>query len=312
MWLAFALVILGVGVLWVGAESMIRGAVKLALDLGIPALTVGLTVVAITTSFPELFSSAMAQFTGAQGSLALGNVIGSNIANLGLVLGLALVFHPMDVPEVIKKREMPVVFGFSLLLFVLMAAGSVGWFKGVILVLGMIGYTLYQLNIAKLEKPYAKEALEQKLIKKLNITKEAAFLFFGFLLLLVGAYFLIKGALVFATHAGLSQRVVGLSVVAIGSSLPEIATVIVAALRGRSSLILGNVFGSNIYNITMVAGISALIRAIYFSPKMLYIDIPIMLGLTVLVWGLVHFKKRLTRAHGALLLTIYFIYLFSL
>ncbi len=312
MWLAFGMIALGALLLWGGAEAMVKGAVKLALDLGVPALIVGLTVVAITTSLPELFASVAAQVVGGEGDVALGNVVGSNIANLGLVLGIALLIRPMQIPTVIKKREMPIVFAASLLLFIVMLPDSIGRIKGLVLLTGMVGYTVYQFKISGEEKTISKQALEQEATLKLSFGREIFLVILGVILLIVGAGSLVKGAISIAKHFGLSQLVIGVTIVAIGSSLPEIATVIVAALKKRTDLILGNVFGSNIYNITMVASIASLVRPIKYSPQMLYLDIPVMLGITTLVWGLVHFCKKLTRWHGALLLTIYILYLINL
>ena len=291
---------------------MVKGAVKLALDLGMPALIVGLTVVAITTSLPELFASVAAQVVGGEGDVALGNVVGSNIANLGLVLGLALLIRPMHVPIVIKKREMPIVFAASLLLFIVMLPDSIGRIKGLILLFGMVAYTVYQLKIAREEENISKQALQQETIPKLSLWREICLVIIGVILLIFGASLLVKGAVAIAKHFGLSELVIGVTIVAIGSSLPEIATVVVAAIKKRTDLILGNVFGSNIYNITMVASIASLVRPIKYSPQMLYLDIPVMLGITVLVWGLVHFCKTLNRWHGALLLALYVLYLASL
>ena len=288
---------------------MVKGAVKLALDLGVPALVVGLTVVAITTSLPEAFASIAAQVSGHEGDVALGNVIGSNIANLSLVLGLALLMRPLTVPNVIKTREMPFVVVVTVLLFLMMIPGVIGWVKGVIFIVGMVGYTLYQLKIAKMEESIAKQALEQEVIEKLTPWKEIIFIVAGVGLLIGGASSLVRGAVDIAHHFGLSQRVIGITIVAIGSSFPEIATVIVAAIHRRTDLILGNIFGSNIYNVTMVVGIVALIAPINFSRRMFTVDGSVMLGLTALVFAMTYFCKTLKRWHGFMLLTFYALYL---
>ncbi len=309
MWLEVGLVVLGVVLLWGGAESMVKGAVKLALDIGIPALIVGLTVVAITTSLPEAFASVAAQVAGHEGNVALGNVVGSNIANLGLVLGLALLIRPLQVPTVIKTREMPIVVLVSVLLYVLMGFGAISRWEGVLLLIGMVAYTWYQFRISKQEESIAKQALEQEVVKKLTLWREVLLVILGVILLIAGASALVKGAVEIAKHFGLSQRVIGLTIVAIGSSFPEIATVIVAAMKKRTDLILGNVFGSNIYNVTMVAGLAAIVAPIRFSKSMLLIDLPVMIGLTLLCWMLVHFRKTLGRGVGIGLLAIYVLYL---
>lgn len=309
MWLAIFMVFLGVVLLWGGAEAMVKGAVKLALDLGVPSLVVGLTVVAITTSLPEAFASITAQVVGHEGNVALGNVIGSNIANLGLVLGIALMICPLDIPVVIKRREMPIVVLASLLLFALMFFGAIGRWEGVLLLVGMVAYTLYQFKISEQEKSIAKQALQQEVVAKLTLWREILLVIVGVGLLIVGASFLIKGAIAIATHFGMSQRVIGLTIVAIGSSFPEIATVVVAAMKRRTDLILGNVFGSNIYNVTMVAGFAAVVAPIHFSPRMLAVDIPVMLAFTVAAWALVHFRKRLGRIVGIGFVLSYLFYL---
>lgn len=312
MWLAIFLVFSGVVLLWGGAEAMVKGAVKLALDLGVPALVVGLTVVAITTSLPEAFASITAQVVGHEGNLALGNVIGSNIANIGLVLGIALIICPFDIPQVIKKREMPIVVIASLLLFVLMVFGTISRWEGILLLGGMVAYTAYQFKISEQEKNIAKEALQQEVVAKLTLWREILLVVVGVGLLIGGASALIKGAVDIATHFGMSQRVIGLTIVAIGSSFPEIATVVVAAMKKRSDLILGNVFGSNIYNVTMVAGLAAVVAPIRFSHRMLIVDIPVMLAFTVACWALVHFRKRLGRFVGICFVVSYLFYLYQL
>ena len=312
MWLAIFLVFSGVVLLWGGAEAMVKGAVKLALDLGVPALVVGLTVVAITTSLPEAFASITAQVVGHEGNLALGNVIGSNIANIGLVLGIALIICPFDIPQVIKKREMPIVVIASLLLFVLMVFGTISRWEGILLLGGMVAYTAYQFKISEQEKNIAKEALQQEVVAKLTLWREILLVIIGVGLLIAGASALIKGAVDIARHFGMSQRVIGLTIVAIGSSFPEIATVVVAAMKKRSDLILGNVFGSNIYNVTMVAGLAAVVAPIRFSHRMLIVDIPVMLAFTVACWALVHFRKRLGRFVGICFVVSYLFYLYQL
>ena len=207
---------------------------------------------------------------------------------------------------------MPLVFAASAVLFILTASGSISRMKGLVLLVGMVGYSIYQLKIARQEESIARQALAQEVLPKLSLGREIFLVVLGVILLILGAGALVKGAASIAHHFGLSPIVIGVTIVAIGSSLPEIATVIVASIKKRTDLILGNVFGSNIYNITMVAAVAALVKPIEFSPPMLYLDIPVMLGFTVLTWGLIHFKKKLTRWHGGLLLGLYVLYLINL
>ena len=312
MLLALGLVLLGVVLLWGGAEAVVKGAVKLALDLGMPALIVGLTVVAITTSLPEAFASAAAQIKGASGDIALGNIIGSNIANMSLVLGLGALLRPIPIPSVIKNQEMPIVVGSAGLLALMMFFGSIGRFDGVVLALGMLGYTIYQIKISRLEEPLAKEALEQEVVVSLSVWREVILVIVGVGLLIVGAHFLFHGAVSIARHYGMSDRVIGVTIVALGSSFPEIATVVVAAVKKRTELVLGNVLGSNIYNIVMVGAAAALIAPITFSQKMWTTDLPIMAGLTVVIWALLHFQKILGRFVGVVLIAGYVCYLLTL
>ena len=253
----------GLVLLAAGAEGLVRGSSALALRFGVTPLVVGLTVVAFGTSSPELFVSVQAAYRGESG-IALGNIVGSNISNVALILGLSAIARPMAVRSELIKREVPVMIAVTVGLCLLLLDGLLSRLEGFALVVGSIGYTTFAYIAARRDRSVLvaeefKEALtEPRRAAWLNML----FVVMGFVLLLAGANLLLIGAVAVAEQFGVSQIVIGLTIVAIGTSLPELATSVVASVRREPDVAFGNAIGSNILNILLILGIAALIRPI--------------------------------------------------
>ncbi|HET9221445.1 MAG TPA: calcium/sodium antiporter, partial [Roseiflexaceae bacterium] len=251
--------LLGLVLLIVGAEILVRGASRLATASGISPLVVGLTVVAFGTSAPELAITIQSTLAG-QSDLALGNVVGSNIANVLLILGLAALISPLTVAPQILRLDIPVMIAVSGLLLVLALDQTIGWIDGTVLVAGLllyIGFTIVQSRKAstRLQDEFAAEYGAPRRQALRTTIVQIGMVIIGLTLLTLGARALVDGAVTFAAYMGVSELIVGLTIVAIGTSLPEIAASVVASLRGERDIAIGNVIGSCIFNILSVMGI---------------------------------------------------------
>ena len=257
MILTIAVLVLGLILLVAGGEVLVRGGSGLGRALGLSPLVVGLTVVAFATSAPELAVSVDATFSGAPG-LAVGNVVGSNISNILLVLGLAALVLPVAVRSQLLRIDVPVMIIFSVLALVLALNGLVGRVEGVLLLALLVVYLGWSIRSARRattrEVPTGVEA-----VTRAHPVRDVVLVVAGIALLVLGARFLVDAATQIAQAAGLSDLVIGLTIVSIGTSLPEVATSLIAAMRGQRELAIGNVVGSNIFNIGAVLGITALI-----------------------------------------------------
>ena len=307
-----------------GAELLIRGASRIALRLGIQPVVVGLTVVAFGTSAPELLVSVTANLSNSGGSdMALGNIVGSNIANLGLILGLCGSLYALTVNRHIVKIEYPLVIGVTIIFSAMLLLGGVleRW-EGGLLFAGLVAFLVW--NIVTARKQYemahaAEENLEVAVTVDAKIARPSEQPWFDVLLvimglggLVLGADWLVTGARTIALALGVSEMVIGLTLVAVGTSLPEAATSLVATFRGQGDLAIGNVAGSNLFNILGIAGLTALIKPLT-APPGLWIDLVVMLAFTVLVYALVwRAPHRVERWQGALLLVLYVGYTISL
>ena len=315
MLLAYIFVLSGALLLYIGAEALVAGASRLAARLGVPPLVIGLTVVSLCTSLPEAVASLFAQFNGGLGNLALGNVIGSNIANIGLILGTTVLIRSVEVHRDIVKREIPILLLVTFLVTFLMMQGDITRFSGGVLLLGLLIYVVYEYwqgsqtpeednDVLEVEGPFA------------NIGEQNSSLLIllglGALTLVFGGYLLIDGAVTLAQHWGVSYRVIGLSIVAIGTSLPELATSVVAALRGNSDISVGNVVGSNIFNLLFIVGGVATVAPIRFDKAAMLGDAMIMILYTCLLWGLCSRRLELGRKSGSIFLGSYLIYMATL
>lgn len=309
----------GLALLAAGAEGLVRGASGLALRLGISALTIGLTVVAIGTGSPELVLSIQAALAGTS-DIALGNVVGSNISNIALVLGVAAMVRPLNVRSQLVRREMPLMIGVTVLLMLMLIDGVLGRIDGAVLVIGALLYTVATYFSAQTGD--TEEVVEEfeGAVEGIRETPQTAprrgwfdalLLAIGLSALLAGASLLLKGAVFVAAEVGMSEVVIGLTVVALGTSLPELATSVASARRGEADVAFGNVIGSNIFNILLVLGVAAMIHP-FEETTLRSLDLAALLGSAVLLLILMLRGWELSRKEGAFLLVGYLAYVYSL
>lgn len=312
MVVALLLIFAGVVLLYFGAEGLVLGGARIALRCGVTQLVVGLTVVAFSTSTPEVLASLIAAIREGDGDLALGNVIGSNIANIGLVLGLSALVRPLELHHRLWRREMPIVVGVAILLSLLMLGSYIGRWRGLLLLILFLGYVLFQIWLGRKEGGNGEIAEADLLNTRSRWVRAILFLTLGVVALVVGAYFLVKGAIVIAQIFGMSQRLIGLTIVAVGTSLPELATSVVAASRGKSDISIGNVLGSNVFNILFIVGLVGLITPVGFTSQLLRFDVPVMIGMSLLLWLFFWGRAYLGRGRGVALLLLYALYVVAI
>ena len=302
----------GLVLLYFGADWLVQGAVTLALHLGLSPLIVGLTVVALGTSIPETLVSVQAAI-GHQGGIALGNVIGSNILNIALVLGLSALLHPLKVDSHLVKADVPLLVGATFMLVVLLEDMHISRMEGAFLLLCIMGYVIGNIMTVKRTSP-AEDVIEGMEVPKdpgKTLKKDIGFLCIGLVSLAFGANFLVSGAVDLARLWGLSEALIGLTIVSIGTGTPELATALMAAHRKTSDLAIGNAVGSNLFNIMFVLGIAGLIvpmDAVGIRSSDLYV----MLGVTILLLPTVWTGYVLDRKEGFVFLAIYVGYLYYL
>jgi cation:H+ antiporter len=304
----------GLLLLYLGAESLVRGSTSMALRLGLTPLVVGLTVVAYGTSTPELAVSVKAALQG-NGVIALGNVVGSNICNLGLILGLAALICPLKVQLQLVRLDVPVMIACSLLLPLLLWDGVIGRIEGSFLVAGIVAYTVLNLRLARRERnpvvleEYARAAAVARPRPRAGL--DVLLIAVGIALLILGGRLFVEGAVDLARAMGLSESVIALTLVAAGTSLPELAATVVAAARGEVDIAVGNIIGSNIFNLTNIIGLSALARPIE-SAGLAGADIAVMIALALIAAPLLRTGFSVRRWEGGLFLLSYVAYVFYL
>jgi len=298
----------GLALLYLGGDCLIRGASSLASHFGISPLAIGLTVVAFGTSAPELVVSVDAAISGAN-DIAVGNIVGSNIASIALILGLAAVIRPMIVEAKIVRIDSPVMILVSLALAIVLINGQASRLEGFILLTGLAAYTAFTFWEARRESDqlrieFASAAPEARI----SILPSSLLVVFGLTLLVGGGHLLVTAAVDLATFLGISQAVIGLTVVAVGTSLPEFTTSVIATVRGRGDIAIGNVIGSNIFNILGILGLTAVIRPLEMG-EVTWIDLGVMICLACIVTVLLFTRLRLERIEGAFLVAVYFLYM---
>ena len=301
----------GLVLLFIGAEGLIRGSSSLAIKIGITPLVVGLTVVSFGTSAPELVVSLKAALMG-NSSIAMGNVLGSNVANIALILGISAIIRPLNVHADVIRREIPIMIGASVLVFFLSLDGSLGIIEGIIFLLILILYTIISIVLARKEKnPDVKTEFEEGLKSKLNVPLSIILMIGGLGLLILGANLFVQGAVVLAKLFQISDVVIGLTIIAIGTSLPELITSIVASYKNEADIAIGNIVGSNIFNLLCILGITAIILPISTNGISI-IDWIVMLFCAVILLPLSKTGFRISRIEGGLLFTGYIIYVYFL
>lgn len=312
--MTFVYLIAGLVLLVAGAEVLVRGAAKLAAQFGIPPLIIGLTVVAFGTSAPETAVSVQAALDGS-GDLAIGNVVGSNIANVLLILGLTALIAPLIVSRQLIRLDVPIMIGASLLTFGLAWDGSLSRLDGALLFAGVLAYTGFLIYSARKDKggdddEFAKEFGLDEAPKPYAWAINLGLIIAGLVLLVTGSNFLVEGAVTLARALGLSELVIGLTVIAIGTSLPELATSIIAAFKGERDIAVGNIVGSNIFNLLCVLGLASLVSpaAIPVAANALAFDFPVMIAVAVACLPIFFSGYRINRWEGLLFLAYYVAY----
>jgi len=328
MYLEIALFIFGIFLLYYGAEILVKNSTWLAKSMGITPLIVGMTVVAFGTSAPELLVSSVASVQG-NSAIALGNVIGSNIANIGFVLGLVVpIWPPKAEPRAVRK-EFPFLIAVSVLLFLLAMDGSLGRIDGSILIVLFALFIYYNImtvrrkllgklkhDIQEIEEKVEdtiEEIAQRDLIehkkRKRKIVRNLGFSLIGLALLLLGSKFLVDSSVSIAQALGVSQMVIGLSLVSIGTSLPELFTSVIASIKKQEGINVGMILGSNIFNTLLILGVAAVILPISVAKQDIYVSIPVMLFFTVLVFPILKENIRTRRLLGLFMVFGYFVFI---
>ena len=315
-WQIAAMLAGGLILLVAGAEGLVRGASRLAAAAGISPLVIGLTVVAFGTSAPELAVSLKSSLAG-QADVALGNVVGSNIFNVLFILGLSAVIVPLIVAQQLVRLDVPLMIGVSLLVWVLSLDGAIGRWEGALLFAGIVAYTLFLIFQSRREKnkavadEYAGEYAEREPRTWQRTLLNIALAIGGLVLLVLGARWFVDGATQLARAFGLSELIIGLTIVAAGTSMPEVATSIVAALRGERDIAVGNVVGSNIFNLLAVLGLTAFVapgEGIAVARGMVTVDLPFMVAVAVACLPIFFTGHTIARWEGLIFLAYYGVY----
>jgi len=312
------LAILGgfVALVW-GADRFVEGSAATARNLGVSPLIIGLTIVAFGTSAPEMLVSSFAAWAG-NGGLSVGNAIGSNITNVALVLGISAIITPLSVHSKILSRELPLLFFTMLLALALILDRHLGRIDGVILLSGLfvlVGWMLGEGMRERRDGGEKGDALAEEFAEEIpegmSMSRAMVWLVIGLIVLLGSARLVVYGASEVARYFGVSDLVIGLTVVALGTSLPELAASVVSALKGEHDIAIGNVVGSNMFNLLGVLALPGLIRPDDIGDAVLMRDFPVMIGVTLLLWvksrGF-RDKSKLTRFNGIVLVTVYAVY----
>jgi len=298
----------GLILLTTGGEFLVSGAAKLAKRLGMSSLLIGLTVVAFGTSMPELFVGLIALFQE-HPDILTGNVIGSNIANIGLILGLCALITPLPVRFKSVSLELYIVISATIIVFLAAWHGIFPRFLGFIFFMSLLFYTVQSFRLAANKKRSSKNGVEEKTADKYPLPAIVVITAIGLLCLPVGSYFFINGAVDIARHFGVSELVIGLTLAAVGTSLPELASCLAAIRQRQTQILAGNIIGSNLFNLLMVLGFCGLLAPYPISPDLLTRDIPVMFSMTAVLIPILAVQQGLSRFHGFILLASYVGYL---
>lgn len=307
------LLLAGFLVLIAGGEFLVKGAVSIALKLKISPLVVGMTIVSFGTSAPELLVCIEAATSG-HPDVSIGAVVGSNISNLALVLGLTAIIFPLTINRDTLRIDWPLMMGASLLFFFLSWNGVISFFEGLFFLVVLFVFTGWLFYKSRKKGKAALKDLDLEIDEdkalSASIWKDILFLFLGFCGLYYGADWLIHSVVSIASENGISEKLISVTVVAFGTSLPELVTSCTAAYRKESDISVGNLIGSNIFNILAILGLSSLVHPIEVNPSILHFDMIYMLGISALVFPLMYFGNKLGRWKGLILVSFYFIYIY--
>jgi cation:H+ antiporter len=312
------LIAAGLIVLVIGGEALVRGAAMLARRLGVAPAVIGLTVVAIGTSVPELVVAVLAALRGAP-DIAIGNVIGSNLVNLTASLGIAALLVPLSVRGQAIKLEWPVLFLATAVTLACLRDARLDRLEGFVLVTGLVAFVSWTVviarrNITPAERSDLVEVVAERvtLLDRFPGPMAALLVLAGVAALVLGGQWVVDGAVALARDIGMSDRVIGLTIVAVGTGLPELVTSLVAAARRESDIAVANMIGSSIFNLLGILGASALIYPFNFDPALAGTDLLWLLAVTLGIWPILHTGRTITRAEGGLMVTTYAVYLFLL
>lgn len=310
----FVFIIAGLVLLFFGGEGLLKGSVAIARRFGLSDFMIGAVIVGFGTSMPELSVSVKAALDGASG-IVLGNVVGSNIANILLILGLCMMICPFVMKDRSILKDVGVVLGASVLMCVFALNGQIGFIAGLVLLAALLVYLVYSYKEDRKKTQKEREETAQHIQEDtegavpLPFWKAMVYTVGGLVLLAGGATMLVDGASSIARGFGIPESIIGLSLVAIGTSLPELATGVVAAMRKHTDIIIGNILGSNLFNILAILGISALIAPIDVAPNIASVDMWVMLATSVLLAVLLKTNHKLTRAEGGFMFALYGFYM---
>lgn len=298
----FLLVGAGLTMLYFGAEWLVKGSIAISNKLGVSQLVIGLTVVAFGTSAPELAVSISSAMQGLS-DVVVGNVIGSNIVNIGAILGISAIISPILVSKSAIRKEVPIMIGVAFLLLAVIIDGKIDYIDGVLFVIGIIAFTWYSYNSSKKDKDT--EIIPASQILQKNVfSKSIVFIIIGLVLLSGGSFLTVDNALVIGENFGVSELFMGLTIVAIGTSLPELITSIVAAKKGHADLSVGNIVGSNIFNVLGILGITSILSGIAVSEQTL-MDVGIMLAFSLVLIPIMRSGFVISRKEGIFLIAGY-------
>jgi len=303
-----SLLIFGLTVLIIGGNLLLKAAVSISLRFGIPKLLIGMTVVSLATSAPELIVSIKSALKGSP-DLAISNVLGSNIANLGLVLGITILFSPISISKSVYRKEWPIMMFSAIYFLIVIVDGTISKIEGGILVCFLV------MTISALIKLRDKSEVELENSNEDSLFKSLFILFFGGLFLYYGSEWFIDGAIMLANSFGISERIIGITVVSVGTSIPELVTSLVAVFNKEKSISLGNLLGSNIFNVFAVLGITSLVTPLtVLDQSIINYDIYVMLFFAAIILPLIFFPKKLVlgRKEGIIIILFYTLYVYQL
>jgi cation:H+ antiporter len=305
-------IVLGLILLVIGGEFLVKGAVGFARKLGISAALIGLTIVAYGTSTPELVVSVQAAI-GGYSDISLGNVVGSNICNILLIIGLATLITPIAVVPKLVRKDAILMVAVAVLLIVLSLDREISRLDGIILFTAFISYTLWIIRQAKKERDSNLEKnFEEETSVNLKIPLALLYMAGGLVLLVIGSDQLVKGAVAVAQHFGVPEVVIGLTIVAVGTSMPELITSVVAAIRKHADIAVTNIIGSNLFNIFGILGLTGIIKPIPVSEQFFRLDYWVMLAVSVLFMAMLLKERRITRFEGGAMIATFVAYTFWL
>ncbi len=306
--LAFATLIAGLVLLTVAGDALVRGGVAIARRLGVPEIVVGLTIISMGTSAPELFVSLEAALKGSS-DISVGNVVGSNIANAMVVLGLPALFAAVQMTEPGIRRSSSFMLGMTLILILLALDGTLNWIDGLVFLALLVIYLLYSLNAARQGRAEAPH-IDHDAAGTMTVPRALIFLALGLGGLFFGGQLTVDGALAIAGMFGLAETAVGTTIVALGTTLPEVAATLAASVRGSAGVAIGNIIGSNIFNILGILGLVTVITPLTIDPALFTLDMWLMLAAAALLTIFAYARKPLYWPVGVLLCAVYIGYLY--